>query len=79
MSKDDKKSGPTHRVYTLIPRKDADGKEDNFWLNIGSAFEHSDNKGFNLVMEAMPLDGKLVLREVKEPEPENTKKSTSRR
>lgn len=63
--------GPTHRVYTLIPRgKNEKGDPDNFWLNIGSAFEHSDNKGFNLILEALPLDGKLVLREVKEPEPE---------
>lgn len=66
----DKNNGPTHRVYTLIPRKADKGEEDNFWLNIGSAFEHGDGKGYNLVLEALPLDGKLVLREVKEPEPE---------
>lgn len=62
--------GPTHRVYTVLPRgKSEDGQQDNFWLNIGSAFEHADKKGFNIVLEAMPLDGKLVLREIKEPEP----------
>ena len=49
--------GPTHRVYTLIPRKDAEGQDDTFWLNIGAAFPHKDAKGFNLVLRAMPLDG----------------------
>lgn len=69
------KNGPSHRVYTLIPRKgEKDDEEDNFWLNIGSAFAHGDGKGYNLILEALPLDGKLVLREVKEPEPPAKKK-----
>ena len=63
---------PTHRVYTLIARKNEKGDDEPFWLNIGSAFAHSDGKGFNLVLQALPLDGKLVLREPKEPEPEPT-------
>ena len=72
--------GPSHRVYSILPRKDADGKEDNFWLNIGSAFPHKDGAGFNLVLDALPLDGKLVLRVVKdEPEPEPVKKGYTRK
>ena len=67
---------PTHRAFTLIARgKDDKGKDDNFWLNIGSVFQHADGKGFNIILEALPLDGKLVLREVKEPEPEPERKS----
>lgn len=67
----DAKKMPSHRVYTLIERQ-SDDAEDNkaFWLNIGSAWAHGDGKGFNLVLEALPLDGKLVLRELKEQEPE---------
>ena len=64
---------PTHRVYTLIPRHNDKGEDDKFWLNIGSVFVHADGKGFNIILEAMPLDGKLVMREVKEPEPEPKK------
>ena len=66
-------NGPTHRVYTLIPRKTDKGEDDTFWLNIGAAFAHKDAKGWNLVLQAMPLDGKLVIREVTEPEPEPAK------
>ena len=72
-------NGPTHRVYTLIERKDSEGKaESPFWLNIGSAWENKDKKGFNLSLEALPLDGKLVMREVKEPEPAPTHKGSKR-
>lgn len=72
-------TGPTHRAYTLIPRKDSDGEDDTFWLNIGSAFEHKDKKGYNVVLQALPLDGKLVLREISEPEPEPKGKGKSKR
>jgi hypothetical protein len=66
---------PTHRAYTLLPRKGDNGEDEKFWLNIGSVFAHTDGKGFNVNLEALPLDGKLVLRELKEPEPEPPKKS----
>ena len=51
---------PTHRVYTVIKR---DGQDD-YWLNIGLAFPHKDGKGFNIVLQALPLDGKIVCREI---------------
>ena len=51
---------PTHRVYTVIKR---DGQDD-YWLNIGLAFPHKDGKGFNVVLQALPLDGKIVCREI---------------
>jgi hypothetical protein len=38
-------------------------------------FEHKDGKGFNIVLQALPLDGKIVCREIaedeaKQPEPQ---------
>jgi len=50
---------PAFRVYSVIPR---DGKDD-YWLNIGLAFPHQDGKGFNVMLQALPLNAKLVLRE----------------
>ena len=55
-------STPSHRAYTVIKRE---GKDD-YWLNLGVAFRHEDGEGFNLLLQAMPLDGKLVLRTYKE-------------
>ncbi len=77
------------RVYSVIEKgKDANGKDrDPFWHNLGTAFPHGDAKGFNLLLEVMPIptDGvaKLVIREIepKEAEAEDApkKKSYSKR
>jgi hypothetical protein len=40
--------------------------QDDFWLNVGLAFPHKDGKGFNIILQAFPLDGKIVLREPSE-------------
>lgn len=70
MSDDNNPKLPSHRVYTLIERSGDDGEVDTFWLNIGSAWPHKDGKGFSITLEAQALDGKLVLRVLKEkPEP----------
>jgi hypothetical protein len=52
-------SQPAFRVYSVIPRE---GKDD-YWLNIGLAFPHQDGKGFNVMLQAFPINPKLVLRE----------------
>ena len=62
---------PTHRAYSVIRREG----QDDFWLNLGLVFEHKDGKGFNIVLQALPLDGKIVCREItddeaKAPEPQ---------
>jgi hypothetical protein len=49
---------PAYRAYTVVKR---DGAED-FWLAIGAAFQHSDGEGYNIVLQALPIDGKIVLR-----------------
>jgi hypothetical protein len=57
---------PAYRAYTVVKREN----KDDFWLNLGVAFAHEDGEGFNLLLQAMPLDGKLVLRTYKEDEEE---------
>jgi hypothetical protein len=60
MADRDQPQQPTHRAYSVIKRE---GQED-FWLNLGLAFSHKDGKGFNIMLQAFPLDGKIVCREV---------------
>ena len=62
-------SAPAYRAYSVIKR---DGKED-YWLNLGVAFKHEDGEGFNILLQGMPLDGKLVLRTYKEREEDQEK------
>ena len=47
---------PTHRAYSVIKR---DGQDD-YWLNVGLVFPHKDGCGFNIMLQAFPLDGKIV-------------------
>jgi hypothetical protein len=49
---------PSHNVYQV---KDREGKK-GFWTKLGVAFAHADGQGFNIQLEAVPLDGRLVLR-----------------
>ena len=50
-------------AYVVTRRE---GKDD-WWTQIGTAFEHADGKGWNLVLQALPITGadgdcKIVLR-----------------
>ena len=53
---------PSHRAYSVIRREG----QDDFWLNIGLVFPHKDGTGFNIMLQAFPLDGKVVCREIGE-------------
>ena len=37
--------------------------DKSFWTRIGAAWPHKDGKGLNLVLSALPINGRLVLRE----------------
>lgn len=49
------------KVYTIIEAKE-DGKKD-FWQQIGIAYTNKDGSE-NVYLNALPLDGKLHIREV---------------
>ena len=59
-------AAPTHRAYSVIRREG----QDDYWLNLGLVFPHKDGNGFNLILQALPLDGKIVCREIAEEAPE---------
>ncbi len=49
---------PSHVAYQV---RDREGKK-GYWTRIGSASAHNDGKGFNIQLEVVPLDGRIVLR-----------------
>lgn len=49
---------PDYTAYSVIKRE---GKDD-WWVPIGAAFMHQDGDGYNIVLQALPIDGKIVLR-----------------
>jgi hypothetical protein len=38
-----------------------------FWSRIGAAWSHKDGQGFNLQLDTLPIDGRIVLRHPQEP------------
>jgi hypothetical protein len=49
---------PTHIAYQV---RDLDNGK-SFWTRIGSAWAHQDGNGFNIQIEAAPLDGRITVR-----------------
>ena len=54
-------SRPTLIAYTVKNRK---GKSD-FWTRIGAAWPHESGSGLSIQLDALPIDGRIVLREPK--------------
>ncbi len=52
------KTLPDFRAYTVIER---DGQKP-IWIDLGAAFLHQDGAGMNVLLQAYPLDGKIILR-----------------
>lgn len=50
---------PSHVAYQVRDRGEG---QKGFWTRIGSAWAHSDGKGFNIQLDAVPLDGRVTLR-----------------
>ena len=55
---------PKYRAFTVVKREG----QDDFWLAIGAAFPHQDGEGLNIVLQALPIDGRIVLRSPKDGE-----------
>lgn len=40
--------------------------KDSFWTKIGAVFPHKDGTGLTLMLDALPIDGRVVLRAPKD-------------
>lgn len=52
---------PSHEAHVVT----GEG-ESAFWTKIGAVWPHDDGKGFNIELIALPINGRLVVRERKE-------------
>ena len=50
---------PDYVAYSVRPRKD---QQKSKWTEIGVAFRHKDGNGLDILLDAAPLNGKIVLR-----------------
>jgi hypothetical protein len=55
-------NGTRFDAYSVREYEANGGEKKSDWTRVGVAFPHSDGKGFNVLLQALPLDGKMVLR-----------------
>jgi len=60
MTKTSQNRRPSHTVYMV----DGEG-DDAIWTPIGALWAHEDGKGFNVSLKAIPVSGRIVIRERK--------------
>ena len=54
-------SRPTHRLFIVK----GEG-ESARWTEIGAAWTNQDGKGFSLTLDAVPVTGRVIMREITE-------------
>lgn len=58
MSTSNENKRPTHSIFQVL------GEGDKaIWVRIGAAWLHGDTRGANLVLNSIPLTGRIVMRE----------------
>lgn len=64
MAKNTNKSAPETKRFNAYTVRDFErnGATEHDWMRIGVAFPNDDGKGFNLILHAVPVDGKVVVR-----------------
>ena len=55
---------PRCDVFVVENWTNAEGAEQANWIRVGVAFKHRDGKGFNVELKAIPVGGKLVIRDL---------------
>ncbi len=50
-------------AFTVKEYTNRSGEEKKVWTKIGRAWAHKNGGGYNLNLDALPVDGKIVLRE----------------
>jgi hypothetical protein len=53
---------PDFAAYVV---RDRDNKKSS-WRELGVAFAHKDGKGFDLLLDAFPVSGRIVLRAIED-------------
>ncbi len=53
---------PTHIVYHVKDVPGDDGASHGIWTRVGAAWANKDAKGMSLVLDLLPVDGRLVVR-----------------
>jgi hypothetical protein len=61
MSNDNTVKRPTHTAYSVRDYQ-KNGQPDSEWTRIGVAWAHRDGEGFDIHLDALPVNGRVVIR-----------------
>ena len=53
---------PVYHAYA-VREFEKDGQKESCWTKVGVVFAHGDGRGFDIMLEAMPLSGRITVRE----------------
>lgn len=67
-------SKPSHTVFAVSEGRDG-GKSN--WMPIGACWPHQDGHGFNVKLEALPLNGASIVIRVREDKPNDKAKTAA--
>ena len=62
---------PAYVAYQVEDGGQDEDTSKGHWLEIGAAWPHKDGKGYSVNLRALPVNGRVVLREPFEREPED--------
>lgn len=54
-----------YELFTIKETQGHNGEKKNFWTKVGAGFENKDGS-FSIILDALPIDGKLQMRLPKE-------------
>lgn len=68
------------RLVVYVVREDPKDKNKSFWSRVGAAFPHKEGDGFNIELDALPVNGRLVVLPPKEEDnqPQQTQPTNNR-
>ena len=55
---------PTHTAYS-VREYTKNGQKESDWNRVGVAWQHKDGDGFDIILEANPVNGRVALRKNK--------------
>jgi hypothetical protein len=55
---------PTHTAYS-VRDYEKNGETNSDWTRVGVAWAHRDGNGFDIILEAIPVNGRIALRKNK--------------
>ncbi len=64
MSNENTSKRPTHTAYS-VREYTKNGQKESDWTRIGVAWAHRDGDGFDIVLEALPVNGRVAIRKNK--------------